>query len=86
MIIYDTLNEIAELLLKHSIDVREDLLFEELNRATIYSANCWDIINEVRPRNFFCPLLGEANTTPEQLAWSILYERFIDDYGILLEA
>jgi len=81
----NTLQDIANLLLEHSVEHREDLLIEELNRVTIYRSNCWDIINELRPSSFYCSRIGEANTSPEALAWSILYDRFLNEYGILLD-
>ena len=31
------------------------------------------------------PVLGEANTTPEALAWSILYNQFLNDYSTLID-
>lgn len=81
----ELLEDIANLLLEHEQEQREEILFEELNRATIYRASCWDIINEARPVSFYCPLLGEANTTPEALAWSILYNQFLNDYSTLID-
>lgn len=86
MIISNTLQDIATLLLEHSVELREELLFEELERATIYTHNCWEILNEERPSDFLIEELGEYPKTPAQLAWWILYERFSIEYGILLEA
>ena len=83
--IREILEDIANLLLEHDKEQREDILYEELNRVTIYRALCWDIINEVRPTDFYCPLLREANTTPQALAWSILYDRFINEYSTLID-
>jgi hypothetical protein len=86
MIITNTLQDIATLLLEHPVNTREHLLFEELERAVIYTSNCWDIINDDRPSDFYDEEMGEFLNTPEQLAWKILYDRFMNDYGILLEA
>jgi hypothetical protein len=80
----ELLEDIANLLLEHEQEQREDLLFEELDRACIYRSNCWDIINEVRPVDFYNDTTGEHATSPEQLAWSILYERFLNDYSTLI--
>jgi hypothetical protein len=85
MIINNTLQDIATLLLEHPVNQREDLLFEELERAVIYTSNCWDIINEYRPSDFYDDEIGEFFATPEQLAWKILHDRFMTDYGILLD-
>jgi len=83
--IRELLEDIANLLLHHEQENREDILYEELNRVLMYKANCWDIINEARPLNFYCPLLGEFNKTPEQLAWTILYNQFLNDYSTLID-
>lgn len=85
MIISNTLQDIATLLLEHPVDQREDLLFEELDRATMYYHACWAILDEERPTSFLIEGIGEHATGPDQLAWSILYDRFITDYGILLD-
>lgn len=83
--IREILEDIAQTLLEFEQQDRGDILIEELNRLTIYTYNCWEIINEVRPSSFYCPLLGEANTTPEQLAWSILYDKFLNEYSTLID-
>jgi hypothetical protein len=81
----NTLQDIANLLLEHSVEHREDLLLEELDRATIYYHNCWEIINEVRPTSFMVEGIGDYATGPDSLAWAILYERFMAEFGILLD-
>jgi hypothetical protein len=78
------LQDIANLLLEHEQEQREQILFEELDRACIYRSNCWDIINEERPIDFYNDTTGENATTPEQLAWAILYEKFMDEYSTLI--
>ena len=83
--IRELLEDIANLLLEFEQENREDILFEELNRATIYTSNCWDIINEARPFSFFNYTIGKHVTSPEQLAWAILYERFLNDYSTLID-
>lgn len=80
----NTLQDIASLLLEHSIDQREQLLFEELDRVTIYRSNCWEILAEIQPTDFACNMSGGWHKTPEHLVWSLLHDRFITDYGILL--
>ena len=86
MIINNTLQDIATLLLEHSVEHREELLFEELDRATMYYHACWAILDEERPTSFFIDGIGQHATGPDNLAWSILYDRFMLEYGILLDA
>jgi hypothetical protein len=82
--IKELVGDIAILLLEHEQEQREQILFEELDRACIYRSNCWDIINEERPFDFYNETTGENATTPEQLAWAILYEKFMDEYSTLI--
>lgn len=82
--IKELLEDIAGLLLEHEQEQRENILFEELERACIYRSNCWDIINEERPFDFYNETTGEHAQTPEQLAWAILYEKFMDEYSTLI--
>ena len=84
MIISNTLQDIATLLLAHSVELREQLLHEELDRVTIYRSHCWDILTELQPTNFDCPMTGGWARNPEQLVWGHLYELFYEQYGILL--
>jgi len=81
----NTLQDIANLLLEHPVEQREDLLHEELDRVTIYRYNCWEILNEIQPQHFELEGLGTTATTPEQLTWWCLYERFMNEFGILLD-
>ena len=82
--IREILEDIANLLLEYEQEQREQILFEELDRACIYTANCWDIINEERPVDFYNDETGEHHETPEQLAWAILYGKFMDEYSTLI--
>lgn len=82
--IREILEDIANLLLEHEQEQREDILFEELDRACIYTTNCWDIIREERPSDFVMEYLGEYAKTPAQLAYSILYAKFMDEYSTLI--
>ena len=82
--INSVLQDVANLLLEHEQEQRETILFEELDRLIIYRSNCWDIINEERPIDFYNDTTGENATTPEQLAWAILYEKFMDEYSTLI--
>lgn len=82
--IREILEDIANLLLEHEQEQREDILFEELYRLSIYRYNCWDIINEARPVNFYNEEIGEYSKTPEQLAWAILYAKFMEEYSTLI--
>jgi len=82
--IRELLEDIANLLLEHEQDQREDILFEELDRACIYTHNVWEILNEERPINFFNDATGEHCETPYQLAWVVLYEKFMEDYSTLI--
>jgi hypothetical protein len=83
--IRELLEDIANLLLEHEQEQREDILHQELDRATIYRSNCWDIINEVRPVDFYNNQTGDVNTTPEALAWLILYNQFLNEYSTLID-
>ena len=80
----EILEDIATLLLEHEQEQREDILFEELDRACIYTYACWDIIGEECPADFFIDDLGEYAQNPAQLAYSILYARFMNDYSNLI--
>lgn len=82
--IRELLEDIAELLLEHEQEQREDILFEELDRACIYTHNVWDILNEERPINFYNEETGEPCNNPYQLAWAILYAKFMDEYSTLI--
>ena len=82
--IREILEDIATLLLEHEQEQREDILFEELDRACIYTYACWDIIGEECPSDFFIDDLGEYAQNPAQLAYSILYARFMNDYSTLI--
>jgi hypothetical protein len=80
----ELLEDIANLLLEHEQEQRETILFEELERLCIYRSNCWDIINEERPTDFFIEEIGKYAYKPEMLAWNILYNRFMTDYSTLI--
>lgn len=82
--IRELLEDIAETLLEYQQEQREEILFEELDRACIYRSDCWDIINEERPFDFMMEQIGEHAKTPEQLAWAILYAKFMDEYSTLI--
>lgn len=82
--IREILEDIATLLLEYEQEHREDIFFEELERACIYTYACWDIINEERPSSFFIDYLGEHATSPQQLAWYILHDKFMDEYSTLI--
>lgn len=82
--IRELLEDIANLLLEHEQEQRETILFEELERATIYRASCYDIINEGRPTDFFIDEIGNFSYKPEMLAWNILYNRFMANYSTLI--
>jgi hypothetical protein len=82
--IRELLEDIANLLLEHEQEQRETILFEELYRLGLYRYNCWDIINEARPVNFYNEEIGDYAQTPEQLAWAILYNRFMANYSTLI--
>lgn len=82
--IREILEDIATLLLEHEQEQRENILFEELDRACIYTHNVWEILNEERPINFFNEVTGEYCETPYQLAWVVLYEKFMNEYSTLI--
>lgn len=82
--IRELLEDIANLLLEHEQEHREDILYEELDRACIYTHNVWEILNEERPINFYNEVTGDYCETPYQLAYSILYEKFMDEYATLI--
>jgi hypothetical protein len=82
--IRELLEDIANLLLEHEQEQRETILFEQIENLCIYRSNCWDIINEERPVDFYNEDIGEHAQTPEQLAWSILYAKFMDEYSTLI--
>lgn len=77
------IEEIAETLKEYPIENREQILFEEIEREIIYYSNVWDILNEARPTTFEVELVGYVKT-PEQLAWSVLYEQFLNRFETLI--
>ena len=82
--IREILEDIATTLLEFQQEEREDILFEELDRACIYAYPVWGILNEERPSHFFNDETGEHCETPYQLAYSILYTKFMDEYATLI--
>jgi len=80
----ELLEDIANDLLNYEQAEREQILFESLDNACIYRSDCWDIINEERPVDFYNDEIGEHAQTPEQLAYWILYTKFMDEYSTLI--
>lgn len=77
--------EIATTLNSYSIEDREQILYEELDRAVIYYSTQNQIIYEHGPTSYFIGELGEYAKTPEELAWWILYTRFYDRFTDLMK-
>ena len=80
----EILEDIANLLLEHEQEQREDILFQEIDRACIYTYACWDIIGEECPSDFYIDDLGEYAQNPAQLAYSILYAKFMEEYSTII--
>lgn len=65
-----------------SFDHLEEVLFQEIDSALTYYFTQWDILNEARPSTFELDLLGELSRSPLELAWDILYTKYMEFYGI----
>lgn len=83
--IQDRIEEIAKELNNYLKEDREQILYEELDRAVIYYSTQNQIIFEHAPTSYFIGELGEYAQTPEELAWWILYTRFYDRFDYLME-
>lgn len=82
--IREMLEDIATLLLEHEQEQREEILFQELDRLCIYNYSCYAIIFEAQPSTFYNDDLGEYAQTPNQLAYWILYDEFMNLYSNLI--
>lgn len=60
----------------------EEVLIQEIDNALIYYYTQWDILNEARPSTFELEQLGELARSPQELAFDILYSRYMEFYGI----
>ena len=65
-----------------SYDHLEEVLFQEIDSALTYYFTQWDILNEARPSTFELEQLGELARSPLELAWDILYSKYMEFYGI----
>jgi len=65
-----------------SFDHLEEVLFQEIDSALTYYSTQWDILNEARPSTFELEQLGELARSPQELAWDILYTKYMEFYGI----
>ena len=60
----------------------EEVLIQEIDNALIYYFTQWDILNEARPSTFELEQLGELARSPQELAFDILYSKYMEFYGI----
>lgn len=60
----------------------EEVLIQEIDNALTYYFTQWDILNEARPSTFELEQLGELARSPLELAWDILYSKYMEFYGI----
>lgn len=77
--------EIAETLNSFPIENREAILHEEIDRHLIYKNDIWDILNDARPSSFYIEISGLTATTPELLAYHLIYDTFLNRFNNLIQ-